>query len=233
MKEQKTRSLMFTPLHPESPSLQAGDGWQIKFESTRKLRPLGQGVTGFTIYTIMIAVFLNGCLIRTYTVIKDRPDQEISGNQGFLNGQAPENYQQPKKFTQRRQKFFEVELESPLKVEHLKEPPKPLGEGTINAPAEVSSNTEKESTQGVFQPKIQSTIMDMPEVKAPSSAETPKSNLPDTYIVKAGDTLQKISARPEIYGTHKQWVKIYKANKDTLKAPDRIKPGQELKIPRD
>ena len=61
--------------------------------------------------------------------------------------------------------------------------------------------------------------MDMPEVKAPSSAETPKSNLPDTYIVKAGGYfLQKISARPEIYGTHKQWVKIYKANKDTLKA---------------
>ena len=155
----------------------------------------------------------------------------MSGNQGFLNGQVPENYQQPKKFTQRRQKFFEVELESPLKVEHLKEPPKPLGGRHHQRAGRGEFEYRKESTQGVFQPKIQSTIMDMPEVKAPSSAETPKSNLPDTYIVKAGDTLQKISA--EIYGTHKQWVKIYKANKDTLKAPDRIKPGQELKIPRD
>ena len=187
----------------------------------------------FTIYAMMIAVFLNGCLIRTYTVIKDRTDQELSGNQGFLNGQVPANYQQPKKFTQRRQKFFEVEFESPLKVEHLKEPPKPLGENTLNPPVEVSPNTEKEPTLGGFQPKIQSTIMDMSEVKTLSPAETPKSNLPDTYIVKEGDTLQKISARPEIYGTHKQWVKIYKANKDNLKAPDRIKSGQELKIPRD
>lgn len=189
--------------------------------------------TRFAVCGLFVSLFLNGCLIRTYTVIKDRPDQEMSGNQGFLNGQVPENYQQPRKFTQRRQKFFEVELESPLKIEHLKEPPKPLGESTINAPAEASSNTEKEPTREGFQPKIQSTIMDMSEVKTLSPTETPKSNLPDTYIVKTGDTLQKISARPEIYGTHKQWVKIYKANKDKLKAPDRIKPGQELKIPRD
>ena len=78
-----------------------------------------------SIQIMAIAVFLNGCLIRTYTVTKDRPDQEVSGNQGFLSGQAPANYQQPKKFTQRRYKFFEVELQSPLKIEHLKEPPKP------------------------------------------------------------------------------------------------------------
>lgn len=180
----------------------------------------------FSIYAMMAAVFLSGCLIRTYTVIKDRPDQEISGNQGFLNGQAPANYQQPKKFTQRRHKFFEVELQSPLKLEHLKEPPKPLGENTINAPIEVSPGMEREPTLEDFQSKNQAD-MDASKVK------TPESNLPDAYIVKTGDTLQKISARPEIYGTHKQWVKIYKANKDKLKAPDRIKPGQELKIPRD
>ena len=46
-KENKTKK-GFTPLHPESSSLQAGDEWQIKFESTRKPRPLGRGVTGFT-----------------------------------------------------------------------------------------------------------------------------------------------------------------------------------------
>ena len=194
-----------------------------------------------SIQIMAIAVFLNGCLIRTYTVTKDRPDQEVSGNQGFLSGQAPANYQQPKKFTQRRYKFFEVELQSPLKIEHLKEPPKPsasprgepLGEDTVNAPQAISQDIESEPLHEGFEPKIRSTIIDMPEVETPSASLAAKSDLPGTYIVKDGDTLQKISARPEIYGTHKQWVKIYKANKDRLKAPDRIKPGQELIIPRD
>ena len=53
------------------------------------------------------------------------------------------------------------------------------------------------------------------------------------YKVQKGDTLQKISSQPEIYGTSKKWMKIYEANKDKLKSPDKIRPGQELKIPRD
>lgn len=187
----------------------------------------------FSVSIVATALFLNGCLIRTYTVTKDRPDQEVSGNQGFLSGQAPANYQQPKKFTQRRYKFFEVELQSPLKIEHLKEPPKPLGENTVNAPQVISQDIESEPLPEGFEPKTRSTIIDIPEVETPSAPLAAKSDLPGTYIVKDGDTLQKISARPEIYGTHKQWVKIYKANKDRLKAPDRIKPGQELIIPRD
>lgn len=186
----------------------------------------------FTAYGLFALFLLNGCLIRTYTVTKDRPDQEVSGNQGFLSGQAPANYQQPKKFTQRRYKFFEVEFQSPLKIEHLKEPPKTLGENTVNAVQVISQDIDEPLQEG-FEPKTRSTIIDIPEVETPSAPLAAKSDLPGTYIVKDGDTLQKISARPEIYGTHKQWVKIYKANKDRLKAPDRIKPGQELIIPRD
>jgi len=48
----------FTPLHPESPGLQAGDEWQIKFESMIKLRPLGRGVTGFTFIELMISIVI-------------------------------------------------------------------------------------------------------------------------------------------------------------------------------
>ena len=106
MKEQKDAEFNVYPVTPKkAPAFRLGMNSELNLNQ-RKLRPLGQGVTGFTIYTIMIAVFLNGCLIRTYTVIKDRPDQEMSGNQGFLNGQVPENYQQPKKFTQRPAEVF-------------------------------------------------------------------------------------------------------------------------------
>ena len=50
-----------------------------------------------------------------------------------------------------------------------------------------------------------------------------------TYVVKKGDTLQKISS--ELYGTTKKWKKIFDANKDTLKDPDEIRVGQKLVIP--
>ncbi|MBI4706488.1 MAG: prepilin-type N-terminal cleavage/methylation domain-containing protein [Candidatus Omnitrophica bacterium] len=45
----------FTPLHPESLGLKAGDEWQIKFESERKPRFLGWGVTGFTLIEVLIS----------------------------------------------------------------------------------------------------------------------------------------------------------------------------------
>ena len=50
-----------------------------------------------------------------------------------------------------------------------------------------------------------------------------------TYTVKAGDTLSKISK--QFYGNANDYLKIFNANKDQLSDPDKIQPGQELKIP--
>lgn len=50
-----------------------------------------------------------------------------------------------------------------------------------------------------------------------------------TYTVKAGDTLSKIAK--EFYGSANEYPKIFEANKDQLESPDKIKVGQELKIP--
>ena len=47
-----------------------------------------------------------------------------------------------------------------------------------------------------------------------------------TYTVESGDSLSKIAAK---YGI--QWKAIWDANRDILKDPDKIYPGQELKIP--
>lgn len=50
----------------------------------------------------------------------------------------------------------------------------------------------------------------------------------ETYEVKAGDNLSKIAAKyPGM-----TWQKIFEANKDILKNPDLIHPGQKLKIPK-
>jgi len=50
-----------------------------------------------------------------------------------------------------------------------------------------------------------------------------------TYKVVGGDSLSKIAKK--IYGDPNRWKEIFEANKDTLKNPDLIHPGQVLKIP--
>jgi LysM repeat protein len=50
-----------------------------------------------------------------------------------------------------------------------------------------------------------------------------------TYTVKAGDTLSKIAK--EHFGDANAYPKIFEANRDQLSDPDKIKPGQILKIP--
>jgi LysM repeat protein len=49
------------------------------------------------------------------------------------------------------------------------------------------------------------------------------------YTVKSGDTLSKISK--QFYGDPNAYMKIFNANRDKLNDPDKIQPGQELKIP--
>ena len=49
------------------------------------------------------------------------------------------------------------------------------------------------------------------------------------YTVKSGDTLSKIAK--ESYGDANQYNKIFEANRPMLKSPDKIYPGQTLRIP--
>jgi nucleoid-associated protein YgaU len=50
-----------------------------------------------------------------------------------------------------------------------------------------------------------------------------------TYTVQKGDTLSKISK--QYYGDANKYNRIFEANRDQLKDPDQIFPGQVLKIP--
>ena len=56
-----------------------------------------------------------------------------------------------------------------------------------------------------------------------------KGGAPTTYTVKAGDTLSAI-AKAHL-GDAGAYMDIYNANRDQLSDPDKIKPGQVLKLP--
>ena len=49
------------------------------------------------------------------------------------------------------------------------------------------------------------------------------------YTVVSGDTLSKISRH--YYGDANKYMKIFEANKPMLTSPDKIYPGQKLRIP--
>jgi nucleoid-associated protein YgaU len=67
------------------------------------------------------------------------------------------------------------------------------------------------------------------EIVADIKATGGGSAAPQTYTVKPGDTLSKIAK--EHLGDANAYMDIFNANKDQLQDPDKIKPGQVLKIP--
>ena len=60
-----------------------------------------------------------------------------------------------------------------------------------------------------------------PTAPSPSAART--------YTVKAGDTLSKIAKAT--LGDAQAYPRIFDANRDQLSDPDKIKPGQVLRLP--
>lgn len=86
-------------------------------------------------------------------------------------------------------------------------------------------------------PRLDDVMADFPVEAGRSAAaqspptQTAANRSADTkmYVVQSGDTLSKISK--QFYGNANDYMKIFNANRDKLEDPNKIKPGQELKIP--
>jgi nucleoid-associated protein YgaU len=64
---------------------------------------------------------------------------------------------------------------------------------------------------------------------APATADANVKAAARTYTVVKGDSLSKIAK--QYYGSANKWRQIYEANRDVIKDPDLIYPGQSLRIP--
>ena len=51
------------------------------------------------------------------------------------------------------------------------------------------------------------------------------------YVIESGDTLSKIAK--QYYGNAMDYPKIFEANREVIKDPDLIYPGQKIRIPLD
>jgi nucleoid-associated protein YgaU len=90
---------------------------------------------------------------------------------------------------------------------------------------------DKEKKKADFSDVVAGGSSTAPRADVPAPAPPPP-NVADrerTYTVVAGDTLSKIAKHE--YGDASKWHRIYEANKDTIKNPDLIYPGQTFKIP--
>ena len=67
------------------------------------------------------------------------------------------------------------------------------------------------------------------EVVADIQARPQTTAAAETYTVKEGDSLSKIAKQH--LGDANAYMDIFNLNKDQLKDPDKIKPGQVLKLP--
>lgn len=74
-----------------------------------------------------------------------------------------------------------------------------------------------------------STTAAEPAAPAPPPSSTGTSGTDQTYTVVAGDSLSKIAKH--YYGDANKWHRIHEANRDQIKNPDLIYPGQKLRIP--
>ena len=89
-------------------------------------------------------------------------------------------------------------------------------------------SVEKENQNISRHPKNISSATSRPATKH----YTPRQQNPTSarnYTVKAGDSLSRIAK--EFYGNANDWQKIYQANKNRIKDPNVIHPGQKLIIP--
>ena len=71
-------------------------------------------------------------------------------------------------------------------------------------------------------------VADFSDVQGGSSSTAPDAQS-QTYTVKSGDNLSKIAK--QVYGDANKWRAIYEANRDKIKNPDLIHPGEVLTLP--
>lgn len=164
---------------------------------------------------LAFVLLLSGCVVRTYSLTKDRVDQELgTGNRGYLKGQPSQPVESERKKT-RTTHVVEIELRSPLKFEK-----KPDEQSKAqDLPQATIEKGEFADSCGSIAEAVDSAVRE----------ESALEEGFEKYTVQKADTLQKISRK--FYGTTKKWLKIYEANKTVLKTPDKVYPGQVLNIP--
>jgi nucleoid-associated protein YgaU len=72
-------------------------------------------------------------------------------------------------------------------------------------------------------------VQGVSEVKADGVSAPPQPAPVEYYVIQKGDSLSAIAKR--YYGNAKDYPRIFDANREVIKNPDLIYPGQKIRIP--
>ena len=107
--------------------------------------------------------------------------------------------------------------------------------GTVNSDDEKNQiwnaiktipDWQKDIVADIKVASVAHTSASAPAAHAPAGQQQEGSR---THTVQAGDTLSAIAKK--YYGSANDYMEIFNANRDQLTDPDKIRPGQVLKIP--
>lgn len=181
---------------------------------------------GLTVF--MALIFIYGCQtaervkVRSYIQEKERVDQEMDGNVGYIMGSSKGEEKQERKKTR---KVYVLEVSQ-------NPPDGPQGSDIAFARQRQEAGLTDTQTDAaeLINPYA------APDVSLPLSLEgesdfspTDKEASYIEYTVEKDDTLQKISKK--FYDAYSKWPIIYEANRDVIKNPDAISPGVVIRIP--
>ena len=157
-----------------------------------------------TMMAVLMGLSVCGCRTATRTAAYPRVDLDVSPTSGN-RGYLIGTPPPAPELKQQRQ-MIETDVELPSFYHSTKGTTEPVSLGEPAAPeTEMSAAaTGTPSTAAVY----------------------------DTYTVKTGDTLSSIAAKPAVYGNGNKWRKLYNANREVIKTPNRLRAGMILKIPR-
>src|SRR6187401_1367025 len=105
-------------------------------------------------------------------------------------------------------------------------------DGKLHFKGTVATEAEKNEIWSAIKtiPSWQNDVVaDIQVTGGSAAAPAAAADAGKTYTVKAGDTLSAIAK--EHLGSAGAYMKIFELNKDQLTDPDKIKPGQVLRLP--
>jgi nucleoid-associated protein YgaU len=74
-------------------------------------------------------------------------------------------------------------------------------------------------------------VQGVSEVSASALSAPPEQATVEYYVIQKGDTLSAVAKR--YYGNTNDYPRIFEANREVIKNPDLIFPGQKIRIPLD
>ena len=197
---------------------------------------------------VVASISLTGC-VTVKKVVRERVDQDVAGNQGYLTGSSDIAVTESRPA---KREYFDIKIELPTWQEMNAKPAKqdkklkPAPRKKINNDTAVTGNQGYLTSAGGVEEDLPvyknidndvETVYEYEEVDVEIVTddevilyeEEAIRPVYQEYTVKSGDTLSHIAKA--FYNKASKWTVIYEANADKLKDPSTVLPGTVLIIP--